>query len=190
MSSAHAPWRRHGRRSELIGLVRTFVENVRGIAGIREIALIGSLCTTKEFPKDADVLVTIDNEAELGLLARYYRRLQGQAQSIGHGADVFLLSPSRTYVGRVCHWKECRPGVRMSCDALHCGRRAFLHDDLRTVRLSSGVTTAPPLTLWPQLQVRGELPVDIIHLLVKPLTSSQDTHDAGIEPRDSLNADI
>ena len=183
MLLVHTPWRRHGRRSELIALVRTFVENVRDIKGVREIALIGSLCTTKEFPKDADVLVTIHNEAELGLLARHSRRLQGQAQSIGHGADVFLLSPSGTYLGRVCHWKECRPGIRMSCDALHCGERAFLHDDFRTVRLSPEVTTAPPLTLWPRLQVRGELPVDIIDLLVKPLIPSQDRPDPGIEPK-------
>jgi hypothetical protein len=181
MSSVRTPWPRHGRRSELIGLARTFVEDVRGTAGVREIALIGSLCTTKEFPKDADLLVTIDNEADLGPLARHSRRLQGQAQSIGHGADVFLLSPSGTYLGRVCHWKECRPGIRISCDALHCGKRAFLHDDLLTVRLSPGVATAPPLRLWPQLQVRGELPIDIINLLVKPLARTQDSPDPRAE---------
>jgi hypothetical protein len=104
-------WRRHFRRAELIPLVFEFVRCVSSIAGVREISLIGSLATPKVDPKDADLLVTIDDDLDLTQLARHGRRLQGQAQSIGHGADIFLLSPARQYLGRICQWKQCRPGI-------------------------------------------------------------------------------
>jgi hypothetical protein len=59
----------------------------------------------------------------------------GHAQSRNSGADVFLASPCGAYLGRACHWKVCQPGVRMRCDALHCGRRPYLHDDLKMTEL-------------------------------------------------------
>ena len=105
------------------------------ILGVRRIALIGSLTTDKENPKDADVLVTVDDDADLTQLATSGRRLKGHAQSRNKGADIFLADPSGRYIGRICSWRECYPGKRMSCDARHCGRRAFLHDDLDDVTL-------------------------------------------------------
>ena len=48
-----------------------------------------------------------------------------------NGGDIFLAGPKGNYLGRTCHWKNCGPGIRMSCDALHCGQRHYLHDDLR-----------------------------------------------------------
>jgi hypothetical protein len=166
-------WQRHSRRGELIKLVLEFVRSVAGTPGIRQIALIGSLTTPKETPKDADLLVTIEDGLDLTHLARHGRRLQGQAQSIGHGADIFLLSQAGEYLGRICHWKECRPGIRLSCDALHCGAREFLHDDLEDVRLTGSVTEAPPLDLWPHLQVRGVIAPDVLSGLVEPLAPSK-----------------
>jgi hypothetical protein len=166
-------WRRHSRRGELISLVLEFVRRVSDLQGVRQIALIGSLTTSKEDPKDADLLVKIDDELDLTQLARHGRKLQGQAQSIGHGADVFLLSPAGEYLGRICQWKECRPGVRRSCDALHCGTREFLHDDLKTVRLKRTVTDSPPLQLWPQLHVVGDIPADVMAGLVTPLEAER-----------------
>jgi hypothetical protein len=43
-----------------------------------------------------------------------------------------------------------RAGLRQSCDALHCGQRPYLHDDLNTLRLSTALIATPPLELWPK----------------------------------------
>ena len=111
-------------RENLLCEVALFVERVRVCSGVQRIALIGSLTTNKENPKDADVLVTVDDDADLTPLATACRRLKGHAQSRNKGTDIFLANPSGNYIGRICHWRECRPGIRASCDARHCGRRS------------------------------------------------------------------
>jgi hypothetical protein len=156
-------------RAFLIAEVLAFVRAARQVPGVTRIALIGSLTTEKPEPKDADLLVTVTDDADLALLARLGRRLQGRAQSINRGGDVFLSDPQGNYLGRTCHWRECRPGIRMSCDALHCGRRQYLHDDWRAVRLPKDLLTAPPLELWPQQVVRVSLPDDLRRGLLEHL---------------------
>ena len=148
-------------RDDLLSEVRRFVERARLCPGVRCIALIGSLATDKENPKGADVLVTVDDDADLTPLATAGRRLKGHAQSRNKGADIFLADPSGNYIGRICHWRECYPGIRASCDAQHCGRRAFLHDDLDDVTLNTCLIKAPPLELWPKIVRRVELPGDV-----------------------------
>jgi predicted nucleotidyltransferase len=150
-----------GHRRQLLDALRRFVVAVRQIPGVHRISLLGSIVTTKLDPKDIDVLVVVADAADLTLLATCARRLQGQAQSFNHGADVFLADERGTYIGRTCHWRDCRPGVRRSCDALHCGRRQYLHDDLDAVTLNSTVVLSPPVTLWPNVERRGELPADV-----------------------------
>jgi predicted nucleotidyltransferase len=157
-------------RSFLLSEVLRFVERARSCPGVRRIALVGSLVRDRHDPKDADVLVTVDNDADLASLATAGRGLKGRAQSRNKGADVFLAAPSGTYIGRICHWRECRPGVRLACDARHCGRRPFLHDDLDVVTLDRGLVEAPPLELWPTVVPRARLPRDIKTQLVRPLT--------------------
>jgi hypothetical protein len=153
----------------LIGFTLEFVQHASQLAGIRDIALIGSLCTDKEYPKDADLLVSVADDMSLSPLAAHARRLQGRAQSIGHGADVFLASEGGEYLGRICPWKICRPGIRLSCDALDCGRREYLHNDLRTLRLSRELIAAPPLRLWPNVVIAGTVPSDIAELLIRKI---------------------
>jgi predicted nucleotidyltransferase len=153
-------------RTALLSEVRQFVEHARFFPGVRRIALIGSLTTGKTDPKDADVLVTVDDDADLTHLAAAGRRLKGRAQSQNRGADIFLADPSGNYIGRICHWRECYPGKRMSCDARHCGRRPFLHDDLDDVTLDASLIKAPPLELWPKIVRRVELPGDVEARLV------------------------
>src|SRR5207245_6387271 len=97
-------------RSFLLSEVVRFVEHARSCPGVRRIALVGSLVRDKHDPKDADVLVTVDDDADLASLATAGRGLKGRAQSRNKGADVFLADPSGTYIGRICHWRECRPG--------------------------------------------------------------------------------
>ena len=150
-----------GHRRQLLDALRRFVAGARQIAGVRRISLLGSIVTTKLNPKDIDVLVVVGDDADLTPLATCARRLQGQAQSFNRGADVFLADEQGRYIGRTCHWRDCRPGARQSCDALHCGRRPYLHDDLDAITLNSTVVLSPAVTLWPSVERRGNLPADV-----------------------------
>ena len=149
-----------GHRQQLLDGLRRFVVSARQIAGVRRIAVLGSILTMKPDPKDIDVLVVVADDADLTPLA-CARRLQGHAQSFNRGADVFLADERGTYIGRTCRWKDCRPGVRRSCDAVHCGRRPHLHDDLDAIRLNSTLVLSSPVTLWPCVERRGEVPPDV-----------------------------
>jgi hypothetical protein len=165
-------------RAVLLVEVARFVERARVCPGVLRIALIGSLATDKEDPKDAEVLITVDDDADLTQLATAGRRLKGHAQSRNKGADIFLADPSGNYIGRICHWRECYPGIRASCDARHCGRRAFLHDDLDDVTLDASLIKTPPLELWPKIVRRVELPGDVETLLAQPIGINNQTSDA------------
>jgi hypothetical protein len=138
-----------------------FVVDASRLSGVLRIALIGSLTTDKADPKDADLLVTVDDDASLVPLARLSRRIQGRAQSIGRGGEVFLSDTDHGYIGRVCPWRECGAGIRMSCDALNCGRRPYLHDDLATIELDEVLVREPPVELWPEVKVRRAIPTDL-----------------------------
>jgi hypothetical protein len=107
------------------------------------------------------MLVTVTDEADLVPLATLGRKLSGHLQQVNRGGEVFPADPQGNYLGRTCPWKQCGPGIRMSCDALHCGWRPYLHDDLETVRLATELILAPPLELWPQVAVRVPVPADI-----------------------------
>ena len=109
------------------------------------------------------------DETDLTSLARLTRKLQGHAQTINRGGEVFLADASNNYLGRICHWKECAPGIRMRCDALHCGQREYLHDDLEAITLAQSVLAEPPLELWPEVIARVPIPQDIEQGLLIPI---------------------
>jgi len=154
-------------RQRLLEDALQFVRTASRLPGVIRIALLGSLATEKPDPKDVDVLLTVTDEADLAPIASAARRLKGHAQSYNHGADVFVADPQGHYLGRLCHWKLCAPGVRGSCDALHCGRRPFLHDDLATIQLAAELVWHPPLDLVPDVIRRGQLPADVEMILVR-----------------------
>jgi hypothetical protein len=156
-------------RAHLLSGVLAFTRAACRIPGVARIALIGSLTTNKPQPKDADMLVTIADDADLALLAAQGRKLRGHAQTRNHGGEVFLANPQGGYLGRTCPWKLCAPGVRMSCDALHCGWRPFLHDDLGAIKLRRTLIAEPPIELWPQVVARVTPPPDVEALLLAPL---------------------
>lgn len=153
------------RRSQLIAEGRTFIQAARQLPGVTRIALLGSITTGDPDPKDVDLLVTVEDEMDLTGLATLGRRLSGRLQSLASGADIFLASPKKRYLGRLCLWRECAPGIRLSCDALNCGRRHFLHDDLRTVRLPRSLVVSPPVEVWPRVVIRVPIPPDLATLL-------------------------
>ena len=91
---------------------------------------------------------------------------------------MFLAHPSGHYMGRLCAWKQCVPGIRTSCDALHCGRRPFLHDDLATIRLAPAMVAHPPLDLFPEVRRRVPIPADVEAILVQAVpTLAQETEE-------------
>jgi hypothetical protein len=142
--------------------------------GVTRIALIGSLTTEEPDPKDVDLLVTVTDDMDLAPLARLGRKLQGHAQSLARGGEVFLADPRDNYLGRTCPCKRCGPSIRISCDALHCGRRPYLHDDLETISLDKSLILAPPVELWPQIVTRVPVPQDVEQELLLPLREYQD----------------
>jgi hypothetical protein len=158
-------------RPVLLRAVASFVQVASGCAGVRRIALLGSLATTKSIPKDADVLVTIDSDMDLTQLARTGRGLKGQAQRINLGADVFLADQEGRYLGRICGYRECRP--RALCRAWHCGLRQHLQDDFDVVTLPKELIEAPPVDLWPSVVRRVALPGDVETLLLAALDKQQ-----------------
>jgi hypothetical protein len=155
-------------QNSLLDAALSFVESAAELAGVQRIALIGSLLTDRPRPKDVDLLVFVSDDANLAPLALAARRLQGRLQSQNRGADIFMADKQGRYLGRICSWKVCRPGVRASCDALHCGRRPYLHDDLATIRLDRSLIAAPTLQLWPIVVRRGAIPADV-EVLVRRL---------------------
>ena len=154
-------------RPHLLKAVLAFVRSARLCHGVLRIALVGSLATGKPVPKDADVLVTLDGVDDLGPLARLGRRLQGEAQHINLGADIFLADTGDRYIGRICHYRERFP--RVLCRALNCGRRQHLNDDLQIVTLAPGLIAAPPVELWPRIVRRTDVPADVERELLAAL---------------------
>ncbi len=152
-------------REQMLAGVLEFVRAVTPLSGVRRIALIGSIVTAKPTPKDVDLLVTVTDDADLAPLAQCARRLQGRLQEMNHWADVFLVDERGQYLGRTCTWRDCRPGIRASCDALQCGRRPHLHDDLGDVRLDQALITSPPVEIWPTVLRRSTVPTDVEALL-------------------------
>ena len=146
---------------------------VGGLPGVTRIALIGSLGTQKAAPKDADVLVTVTPDSSLDQLAKAGRALKGFAQTRNSGADIFLGNLDGQYIGRICHWRDRRPGIRVVCRAQHCGRREFLNDDLQDVCLSSSLVSAPPIELWPSVVRRIAVPADVDDVLLGRLQARE-----------------
>ncbi|MBN1876570.1 MAG: hypothetical protein JXA33_20260 [Anaerolineae bacterium] len=156
-------------RARLIAEALNFTRTARSLPGVERIALIGSLVTAKPEPKDVDLLVTVADNMLLAPLAELGRKLSGHTQSFNRGGDIFLANVEGDYLGRTCPWKRCGPGIRATCDALHCGQRLYLHDDFQTIRLSTSLITSPPLELWPEIVIRVPLPKDIQLGLIAPL---------------------
>ena len=156
-------------RAPLLQAVLRFVREAQSCRGLLRMALIGSLTTAKPLPKDADVLVTIEDGLDLEPLARAARRLKGTAQQLNLGADIFLANPKGQYVGRICGYRECQP--RALCRAQRCGQDAHLNDDLHVVTLTHALIPSPPVELWPEIRRRVPVPSDVEELLLAGLAS-------------------
>jgi hypothetical protein len=151
-----------GPRRHLLRAVLAFVRAARSVRGVHRIALLSSLATAKSVPKDG---------IDLAPLARIGRRLKGTAQTINLGADIFVADETGPYLGRICHYRECR--ARATCRALNCGQRPHLNDDLQIVTLGSAIIGAPPVDLWPRIINRCAAPSDTETLLLAELAKDE-----------------
>jgi len=152
--------RRNESRRHLLEGPAAFVDRVKRIHGVERIALIGSLASSKSEPNDVDLLLTIATRNIVPQIAAAGRKLKGHAQRINRGADVFLADSDGAYLGRTCPWRECEPGLRIGCEAQHCG--TYLYDDLQVVELSQQMVASPPLEIWPAVVVRQDIPADVL----------------------------
>jgi hypothetical protein len=84
-----------------------------------------------------------------------------------------LTHPDLQYIGRICGWRECRFGLRLSCRARHCGQREYLNDDLHLVQLDGPKLKSPPVELWPVVLANQALPADVTERLLRPLQEPQ-----------------
>ncbi len=55
-------------RPSLIQLAGAFAQEAVRVAGVTRVALVGSITTTKPDPKDVDLLVTVEDTADLAPL--------------------------------------------------------------------------------------------------------------------------
>src|SRR5262245_5195332 len=108
-------------RRELLLAVLSFVRTARTCPGVLRIALMGSLATSKAIPKDADLLVTINDTMDLGQLA-HWPAPQGVCSN---------HQSRRRHLPRRCDWTLPRshlplsrvPSTRsMSCPTLRAPR--------------------------------------------------------------------
>lgn len=148
-------------RSRLLDAAFWFVEKARPLPDVARIALVGSICQDKANPKDVDLLVTMRPGADLAPIARLARGLMGRIQRGRLGADVFLVENGR-YIGRACRYREPWPRRTCSMDDLACDRaRPFLCDTSRSFSVRSDVVRNPPVVLWPEVTITGEVPEDV-----------------------------
>jgi len=152
-------------RARLLDAARVFILAASRLDGVRRISLLGSIVTDKPDPKDIDLLVQIADHVDLHALARLGRQLKGAAQQFNHSADIFLCDEAGQYLGRTCKWRECHPGIRVACEALHCGRRQYLYDDLGVLRLNPSLTTEPPVDVYPTVGRRRRLTEDVEQMI-------------------------
>lgn len=113
---------------------------------MQEVILAGSMASDDPYPNDIDLAVVLTDVAELPRIARAAR----QMSSVYHGWEVFVFTPDRRYLGRICHRREC-PATQARCDAVDCGLIPFLKN-------IAGFTFNPDMFLAPALEplwVRG-----------------------------------
>lgn len=144
----------------MLEVLGKFLSSLKALECVERIGLTGSITTQKTEPKDIDIVVCTVVGSDLSELATIYRKMLGSLQSIGRGIDIFIFEKG-SYIGRPCHYRECCPGIRLSCKADHCGLRPYLCDDLKVVELYSTTLTGLPVQLHPRGWCLDDVPQDV-----------------------------
>lgn len=135
------------RRHRFREAAKKFVAKAAALSSVQEVALCGSMVTEDPYPNDIDLAIVIESFADLSAIARAAR----QISSTYHGWEVFVFSPDRTYLGRICHRKEC-PTQTARCDKIDCGRTPYV-GNLHDFDFDAALFLAPPIEiLWRRKQ--------------------------------------
>jgi len=155
----------------MLNAVKDFLPAIKAVPGVEFIGLIGSITRESPNPKDIDYVLCVMPSTDLSELGKIFRKISGRMTQIGKGADMFVFdSENGEYLGRICSYRDCRPGIRR-CDADHCGMRAYLKDDLSTIRLPAFVRKKVPVELYPKLRYNPpDAPDDLKQILLSELT--------------------
>ena len=94
-----------------------FASKVRKLSSPLEIAIVGSVAGGDSHPNDLDLAVVISNTGEIATIAKYARQMSRHY----HGWDVFLLDYDLSWIGMICHRREC-PGPSVECYVPGCGK--------------------------------------------------------------------
>lgn len=128
------------RRTRFYEAARLFAERVQLLPTVQEVVLCGSMATLDPYPLDLDLAVVVSSLEELPQIARRAR----QMSCYYHGWEVFVFTPDRRYLGRLCHRKDC-PTTTTCCEAPDCGKIPYLGNQ-------SGFEFNPELFLAPELK--------------------------------------
>lgn len=129
------------RRQGLLVGVAQFAEKLHSCASVVEIGLAGSLASDDEYPNDIDAVLFLDHVDELSVIARFAR----QMSSITASWEVFVFTRDFSYLGRICHYKVCRP--RAACADKRCGIYPHMYD-LSNFVFDPGVFFSSPFRLF------------------------------------------
>ena len=149
-------------RGALLLAAKWFVDRAKKLESVKQIALVGSICTNKKNPKDIDILLTIATDSDIAPLSKLKRQMQGRTQRGLLGADVFLVEEGQ-YIGRPCRFRDPHPRVACAHDGLRCNLdRAFLCDTSAAFKLKNELLTSPPIILYPEFQAKISVPADVL----------------------------
>ena len=122
--------------------------------------------TNKPIPKDADVLVTIDDTTDLTGLARAGRRLKGLLKPS-------TLAPTSSSLMRLGVTSDAFASIASAIRAWHASPSiadaAPTSTMTHVVTLSKELLAAPPIDLWPDVVRRLKVPPDVDALLLTEL---------------------
>lgn len=147
-------------RKILLTAGATFVRRIIQMRGVERVALVGSLATDKQNPKDIDFLLTVSDDFDIAAAAEIGRKLKGGLQGHNSGADIFLCDTNHRYIGRTCNYRECFP--RRACEGETCRRNSWLNTDFHLVRLKTDLCENPPVVIWPNRQIAESVPQDVV----------------------------
>ena len=110
------------RRQRMLEGVGQFAQKLRRFSSVIEVGLAGTLASEDEYPNDIDAVVFLDGFNELPDIARAAR----QMASVCNSWEVFVFTVDFKYLGRICHYKECRP--RVACADKRCGTYPHIYE--------------------------------------------------------------
>ena len=148
-------------RESLLYALNWFLDEVKQFKEVRQVALIGSICTNKPNPKDIDLLISIKPKTDLKKLATLRRKTQGRIGQGLLGTDMFIVEDGR-YLGRLCRYREPWPRVVCCNDNLICDRtRNYLCNTSNNFSIDKSIINNPPITIYPKFSTTIEIPNDV-----------------------------